>query len=126
MNGLIAVTALSVLYVGLTGCNFLAPKACTTAGCASGLRVVLEGTPTDPFTVTATDGAASESISCEQATECDLFFEGFTPQQVTISYQSDGHLVEETFSPGYEQSRPNGEDCPPVCLNGVVVLGLSR
>ena len=124
MSRLMAVAALSVVCAALASCNPVAPRGCTQIGCSSGLRVELDGTPTAPFTVTATAGAASVSISCEQATPCVLFFEDFTPSQVSISYQSGDQVVQETFSPSYARSRPNGEDCPPECLNGAVVLEL--
>lgn len=124
MNRLMALAALSVVCSALVRCNPFEPRSCTLIGCSSGLRVELEGTPTAPFTLTATAGAASESISCEQATACNLFFEDFTPSQVTISYESGGEEIEQTFSPSYARSRPNGEDCPPECLNGAVTLEL--
>lgn len=56
--------------------------------------------------------------------ECRLFFEDFTPSEVTISYESGDQTVQQTFSPTYSRSRPNGEDCPPECVNATVVLEL--
>lgn len=124
LNRLIVLAALSVAGSALISCNPLEPRACTLIGCNSGLRVEIEGTPSGPFTLTATAGGASESVSCEQGTACDLFFEDLTPSQVTISYESGGEEIEQTFSPSYTRSRPNGEDCPPECVNGTVVLEL--
>ena len=124
MNRLIALAALSVAGSALISCNPFEPRVCTQIGCDSGLRVEIGGTPAGPFTVTASAGAASRSVSCEQTTACDLFFEDFTPSQVTISYESGGEEVERTFSPSYTRSRPNGEHCPPECLNAAVVLEL--
>ena len=124
MKRLLALAALSIACSALVSCNPFEPRACTLIGCYSGLRVELEGTPTTPFTLTATAGAASETIVCEQATSCDLFFENFTPSQVTISYESGREETEQTFTPSYSRSRPNGEHCPPECLNGTVVLEL--
>lgn len=124
MNRLLAWVALSVTCSALVNCNPLEPRVCTLIGCSSGLRVELEGASSAPFTLTATAGGATESIVCEQATGCELFFEDFTPSQVTISYESAEQEIEQTFSPSYSRSRPNGEDCPPECLNGIVVLEL--
>lgn len=115
---------LSVACAAFASCNPFEPRACTQIGCSSGLSVVLEGTPTAPFTLTATGAGTMESIVCEEAAGCPLFFEGFAPSQVTISYESGGKEVEQTFSPSYTRSRPNGEDCPPECLSGTVVLEL--
>lgn len=44
--------------------------------------------------------------------------------QVTISYESNGEQVEQSFHPSYTRSRPNGIGCPPECVNATVVLRL--
>lgn len=124
MKGMSSFAALSVLCAALGGCNPFAPMACTQIGCSSGLRVELEGTPTGTFTVTATADGATESVLCDDVATCDLFFEDFTPAQVTVSYESDDQQVERTFTPSYTRSRPNGEHCPPECLQGTVLLAL--
>lgn len=125
MNRLLTLAAVSFACSLVASCNPVEPRVCTLMGCTSGLRVDLEGTPTAPFTVTATAGGTTESVTCEQEAGCDLFFEGFTPSQVTISYESAGEEIEQTFSPTYSLSRPNGEGCPPECLNGTVILDLA-
>lgn len=124
MSRLFALVALSVACSAFVDCNPFEPPLCTLIGCSSGLTVELQGPPTAPFTLTATAAGTTESIVCEEVTGCALFFEDFTPPQVTISYESGGEEVEQTFSPSYSRSRPNGEGCPPECLNGTVVLEL--
>lgn len=123
---MLAFAGLSLVGSLVASCNPLEPipRVCTLIGCRSGLSVELEGTPAVPFTLTATAGDTTESIVCDQRTGCRLFFEDFTPAQVIISYESGGEEIERTFNPSYSRSRPNGEGCPPECLNGTVVLQL--
>lgn len=114
--------ALSVTSVG---CGILIPKGCTLIGCDSGLLVELEGAPSDPFTMTATaTGGETQTIECSGPEDCYLFFQDFTPAEVTVTYESGEQVVEITFSPEYSRIRPNGEDCPPECINASVSLRL--
>lgn len=124
MKRSLELSALALLAAALASCNPFEPRSCTLIGCRSGLTVQLNGTPTAPFTVTAAAGSATESIVCDEASECALFFEDFTSPEVTISYESGDQTVQQTFNPLYSRSRPNGEGCPPECLNATVVLGL--
>jgi hypothetical protein len=42
-----------------------------------------------------------------------------TPKELTISLARDGiSLFSRTVKPSYEQMRPNGPDCEPVCNRG--------
>ena len=100
-------------------------RACTLIGCQSGLTLELEGAIDDHYTITATaDGEQVRFVSCSEAGPCSLFFQDFTPSAVTITYESGGRTVEETFTPEYVRSQPNGQGCPPVCFNATVVLDL--
>lgn len=115
--GLIAAALLAA------SCSPVGPRACTQIGCESGLTVELQGTPDAPFTVSATaDDGDTESITCTETEACRLFFQDFTPDRVTITYEAAGRTVQQSFTPQYTRSRPNGEDCPPECMNATVVL----
>lgn len=49
-----------------------------------------------------------------------------TPASIRIQVQRDGETVgEQTFTPAYQTSQPNGPGCPPICTNASVELTLS-
>ena len=124
-HGLLLAVLAAALGAGLSACNALGPQACTQIGCDSGLLVELQDEPQAPFTVTATaEDGRTRTIDCPDPANCRIFFEGFTPSEVTITYESGGDAVEQTFSPAYTRSRPNGEDCPPECVNATVRLDI--
>ena len=55
----------------------------------------------------------------------DLTLPG-TPESIRIQVQRDGETVgDQTFTPAYQTSQPNGPSCPPVCTNASVELALS-
>lgn len=77
--------------------------------------------PEELYTVTVTAGDRTESYTCTVADRCPLpFFLDFTPEDVTVVYQSDSVRVERTFAPEYQRLRPNGADCSPDCLTATV------
>ena len=121
MNRILVLVGLLALCAAPSGCGSTGPRACTEIGCSDGLTVVLEGASAASFTVTATAEGRSEMRECE-STGCVLFFQDFTPAEVTITYASGDREVVETFSPEYRTSRPNGEGCPPECLQATVTL----
>lgn len=124
MKPKLGFAALALFGAAFASCNPFEPRVCTLIGCSSGLMVELQGTAATPFAVTAVSGTATESIECSDLGECRLFFEDFTPSDVTVAYESADQTVQHTFNLTYSRSRPNGERCPPECLNATVVLEL--
>lgn len=111
---------LAVTWIA-AGCNPFAPQDCTLIGCDTGLLIHLIDAPEELYTVTVTAGDRTESYNCTVADRCPLpFFLDFTPEDVTVVYQSDSVRVERTFEPEYRRLRPNGSDCSPDCLTATV------
>jgi hypothetical protein len=46
---------------------------------------------------------------------CEVGFHGFTPEEVTLTVTGDEQARSVTLDPTYEDFRPNGPDCPPIC-----------
>lgn len=104
-------------------------QACTEIGCSSGLIVELEGAVPASFQIeAATAGADAQVAECPDgapAIECDpssVFFRDFLPDDVQITITWDGQSVTQEFAPAYEELRPNGPGCPPVCSQARVTI----
>lgn len=116
---------LAVLAAAVGGCDLAEPGLCTLVACTDGLLIEFNGTPAAEFTVIATaDTGETESLTCTDQNACLLVFRDFTPPEVTIRYESSEQTIEQTFTPEYERTRPNGPDCPPECLVATVVVDL--
>lgn len=115
-----------LLAWGLAGCDGLPfLQVCTEIGCSDGLRVDLLGEVPAEFTLRAEAAGEPPRVrECSKTSPCGstLFFEGFTPGQVTLVLQSSAGPTEMTVAPSYSVFRPNGDDCPPKCRQGVVEL----
>ena len=89
---------------------------------ADGATITCSGTlplPSDgSFPCDADDvgvGTSGSALSEDQHEVTSLFFTS-SPTEVSVSIDRDGSTVAEgDFSPTYEISQPNGEDCPPTC-----------
>jgi hypothetical protein len=106
----------------LAGCGSSAtdpPHVCTRAGCSSGLEVVLERTPPEPFRVELeVPGTPARFVyRCDEPARCAdrVFFADFTPDYVRIRVITGTDTVTQAAQPTYEELRPNGPDCPPTC-----------
>jgi hypothetical protein len=114
----------ALVFGGGVACSPVALN-CTDIGCTTGLRVAIQGTPAESFTITATAPESEpQVIECSPANPCRLLFPDYTPAQVTITYESATTTVEQMFEVGYERQRPNGPDCPPECLTATVTIKL--
>lgn len=101
--------------------------ACTLIGCSSGLIVRVSGLPEGPATLTLqVEGQPPVIRACSSAELCELpgvQFTDQTPANATVLVTSGEFSKSFTISnPAYEDLRPNGADCPPVCRSAVVTL----
>ena len=113
----------ALILISLWSCDLAGPRVCADSVCESGLTVELTGDPASSFTITVeAQGIEPRTVVCSEGAACDLFFEGVTASTVRVSYQVPGMLVVREFTPQYSRVRPNGEDCPPECLDATVVL----
>ena len=117
---------LAAAALAAAGCNGSAePRICTQIGCNDGLQVELRGSLPDSYTVSASaSGLPTQTVECSPGRECGetLFFPEFMPASVTITVRGSGVDVQQSFTPTYETSRPNGPDCPPECRSGKVIV----
>ena len=97
---------------------------CTEIGCASGLQVQLDRSPSAGYTVEVfpPGSGAKYSFECPSG-QCGttIFFEDFTPDYVNVRIivGTDTSFA-EALQPQYTDLRPNGEQCPPACHIGRV------
>lgn len=124
MRSLVLLLALPLV---LAGCDLFESQNCTVADCPPGgrLRVDFVGAPDAPYTLTATAANGErEVIECTIACESSAFFQ-FSPDRVSIRYESETRSIEYTFEPEYSRYRVNGPDCPPPpCIRGSVQFDL--
>lgn len=117
---LVAGTAL------LAGCNVL-PTACTLIACESGLTIQVSNPrlpPTYQVELDLPDGTTLVR-ACAAATPCGggVFFEGVTPATATVRFIVEGGVThQQTVTPTYQNHRPNGAGCPPVCRQGTAAI----
>ena len=113
----------------LIGCTALAScdlpfgsEKCTLIGCSSGLEIVLDAPPSIPYRVEVyVDGQARYVYRCDTPTSCrSAFFSEFTPASVHVEVITADGIQRVHASPQYTVSRPNGEDCEPLCRTAVV------
>ncbi|HEU0012273.1 MAG TPA: hypothetical protein VFQ45_01245 [Longimicrobium sp.] len=110
-----------VAFLGLlAGCGGIA-GVCTEIGCATGLTVRLGAAPAGGYRVEAIVAGQEQRVhECAAGTTCEVLFEDFAPQQVTVRVTGGGAAREETFTPSYQVSYPNGPECGPECRNATV------
>jgi hypothetical protein len=96
---------------------------CSRAGCSDLLRVVLEELPPAPFRVEASTGEGARYVyECEEGVLCseEIIFPFFLPDHVFIDLIVADDVHQFEFTPEYEEHRPNGPACPPVCQLGTL------
>ena len=123
MRALLLAGAVAVLVGSLllSACD----HGCTLIGCSDGLVVQLEGVDVESWTPTAeAPGGETRVVECSDASACADFvhLEGFTPEEVTIRWEAGDRVVAVGLAPSYRRYRPNGEDCPPECLQATITL----
>lgn len=101
---------------------------CNLVGCTSGIEVVLDEYPDEPFRIVAeSSGGFTEYVyTCDEVGKCNgpIIFTDFTPRNVTIRLiTASGTVSEYHLIPRYEVGHPNGPDCPPACLFARIHLG---
>lgn len=113
---------------------------CTDAGCGSSVLSVFvldaDGNPTSGWHGTVGIGDVSVNVDCRDATASDDAIHCYEDRfDVDLSSVSTGGTVDvdletedglgvsaEGAEPAWENSFPNGEECPPVCVNGTLDL----
>ena len=111
----------------LVGCdNFTDPGVCTLAGCSSGLEIVLEDPPDVPYVLEASaqpDGS-EHVFECSNASGCTnrVFIKNFTPLRVYVEVITEAGTDRFEVVPTYQEFRPNGPRCPPLCRRAIVHL----
>lgn len=117
----LAVTA-AIVAVGLTGCaaKRTGPTMCTKIGCEPGLSIDVRGPRDSDITVkiSAADGQLRTFECDSEAPSCSSFFADYTPENVTVTITKKESNTVRAFQVTYQNERPNGEDCPPVCKQG--------
>ena len=112
-------------------------KICTEIGCVNGITFNVVDSFGEPAIATHGSIIIDETeytFDCREESESTVTCgEGtvFLPVETgeTFSYSIYGGDTESSFSEGtlnFIESTPNGEDCPPVCLNASVSVELGR
>ena len=118
------VAVLSLSMTGGTSCC-LVNGACTAAGCFDGLQVNLQIDPASTARVEVTDeDGQRRTIQCDQTPCLGVFFDGFHPNEATITVTVDGRTQTVTTEPDYETVRPNGRCCDPTCRSAIVDIAV--
>lgn len=100
-----------------------AQVACTLIGCSSGMRVLIEGSVPERYTVHVNAGSGTlRTLECTSGTACDVFIENETPTEVVVRITWGDHDREWTVQPTYRDQQPNGPGCPPTCRQGTVAI----
>jgi hypothetical protein len=117
-----------------TGCDTLgvAPDPnCTEIGCTDGISVHLTALPTSPYRVEILVGSGPGGLSyaydCAGGSAClqDIFFPELVLDRIIVRViTSLGSRDSEISNPVYATLRPNGPDCPPLCLQATVTAQL--
>ena len=115
------------LVVVLFGCNAPPePVACTMIGCSNGLSIRVNGTLTSNYTVTVSaNNQVIGTFNCTAGQQCMNFIENQTPATISVVIQGAGQKITRAYQPEYQNSRPNGPDCPPQCRQATVVVSVS-
>jgi hypothetical protein len=124
----VAVAAIATAAV-VAGCDTTEPLVCTQRGCVDhGLTVQLASTPTSAFRIDVrSQGSATVYVyDCPDPARCTShpFFPDFLPQQVEVTVTTGRGTVRQNAIPVYTTSRPNGEQCEPLCRRAAVTVSI--
>ena len=124
---LLAVAGSFLAAGGLLACNDIIGHGCTLIGCYDGLRVEIQGFADTEYEVVASEREGeSRTGECVAASDgrCWVWFESYYPSEVTLSVTGVDQQVSVTLQPAYQESQPNGPDCPPTCRLAAVKIDL--
>jgi hypothetical protein len=114
------------------GCDILGIGSahCTLIGCYSGIAVHLAALPSGPYKVEILVAGAAPGLyeyDCAGGEACqqDIFFPELLLDRIIVKVTTPlGSRTTEIPNPVYATSRPNGPDCPPLCLRATVTAQL--
>lgn len=122
-----------IMLLLLAGCSrSTAPgQVCTLIGCDSGIQVVLEKPPAGPYRIEAYVNSSQGPryvYRCERQSGCPdrAFFPEFTPDRIFIEVITESGTQRYEAAPKYQESQPNGPECPPLCRTAVIRLPSDR
>ncbi len=106
-----------------------AGKVCTEIGCSSGLTVHLPSVPTGAYKVELlfpmSDVAYTYECPGTGACKQDIFFETYVFETAIVRVTTTNGVRTTTVSNiTYVAHRPNGPDCPPLCIVATVSVPL--
>lgn len=113
------ISAPLFLAVGFLGCG---EQECTLIGCSDSLYIrvrTADSMVVGTFTGTITADGTSQQFACPSA-RCDgnAFVFSDTPNHVRVEVSTPSASGSVEIDPIYEESRPNGPNCSPVCKSG--------
>lgn len=117
---------IEVLVDGTTlRCAFTLPLAGTTQpACDAGLTVTV--VPGQICIQTQGDAASSSTCNPLPGKFVETVTLSGTPGQVHVwQYVDDAAILDAAVAPQYEERRPNGPECPPVCRQASVAWTMS-
>ena len=103
-------------------------RVCTLIGCSSGTIVHLAALPSGPFRIEVRSPGSQDVAyvsECGPASACrqDVFFPDLVADRLSITVKAGGSSRETEVSDiHYENSHPNGPDCPPDCRRAVITV----
>lgn len=105
-------------------------RVCTLIGCDSGIELVLENPPTGAYRIEAYVYSEGPRYvyRCERQSGCNdrVFLAEFTPYRVFVEVISESGAQRYEVVPTYQESQPNGPNCPPTCRKAVIRLPSDR
>lgn len=134
-----------LLMVALGGCGVGIPDGvCTEIGCTDGVMLAFTLSEPGLYQITATTVPASGSVTCtsslplddtggctgpgfvtqsgsalppDQQSIGDLLLTSTDLTSIHLTITRDGDpIVDQTYTPAYDELQPNGPDCEPTCL----------
>ena len=116
------VVGLSAGWVACSGSPLT--YACTDIGCANGLLLIFSSPPPAGTTVTLELSPTPWVVRCGVDVECSsgVFFSDLRVDVVEIRVENERGVTLTEVRPTYEETRPNGPDCPPTCYRSEVTV----
>lgn len=114
-----AIASTLLVSLGLLGCG---AQDCTLLGCNDSLHInvrTASSTAVGTFTGTVTADGTSQRIACPSS-RCDdgTFVLSGAPAFVRVEVATSSGVGSLELEPAYEENRPNGPNCSPVCKSG--------